>query len=140
MFYYRLFLLQTNTFQCVLVTDTERSFAIFLYAEDGIQWTTGEASGGINGLGGNPAQVGFNAGDGIRFFSVPGAQTNDIVNIDTTTNVGRAGVWMFRVDGEEIISSSCSIQVDGNNNACCVIFCSIVLHIAQSLLELRFVS
>ena len=105
--------MQTNTFQCVLVTDTIRSFVIFLYAEDGIQWTTGDASGGSGGFGGTPAQVGFNAGDGIRFFSVPGSQTNDIVNIETTSNVGRPGVWMFRVDEEEIVSSECSTQVDG---------------------------
>lgn len=94
--------LQTNTFQCVLITDEVRSFIIFNYADGEIQWTTGDDSGGLNGMGGIEAQVGFNAGDGERYASVPGSQTPDILNIDTTSNVGIAGVWMFRVDTFEI--------------------------------------
>ena len=65
--------MQKNTFQCVLATDGKSdeksdrkssSFAIFLYPQDGINWTTGDASGGKDGLGGTPAQAGINAGDG----------------------------------------------------------------------------
>ena len=100
--------LQTNTFQCILVTNGRRSFAIFLYADGEIQWTTGDLSGGSSGFGGTPAQVGFNAGDGLRFASVPGSQTSDIVNIDSTSNVDRRGVWIFRIDEEEIdVSQEC---------------------------------
>ena len=40
---------QTNTFQCVLATDGSRSSAIFLYEQGGIQWTTGDSSGGTFG-------------------------------------------------------------------------------------------
>ena len=80
---------------------------LFLYADGEIQWTTGNASGGFNGLGGTAAQVGFNAADGIRFASVPGSQTPAIINITTTSNVGRPGVWIFRVDQSEIIFTSC---------------------------------
>ena len=85
-----------------MITDGIRSFTIFNYADGEIQWTTGDASGGINGFGGTAAQVGFNAGDGIRFTNVPGSQTPGIVDIDNTTNVCRPGVWIFRVDEEEI--------------------------------------
>ena len=35
-----------------------------------MQWTTGDADGGVNGLGGNPAQVGFNRGDGTEFGEI----------------------------------------------------------------------
>ena len=86
-----------------MITDQVRSFVIFHYADGQIRWTTGDASGGSNGLGGTEAQVGFNAGDGIRFASVPGSQTPDIINIDTTSNVGIAGVWVFRVDVDEMV-------------------------------------
>ena len=79
-----------------MATDGMNSFVIFLYGE--IQWTTGDSSGGSGGLGGTQAQVGFNAGDGVRFASVPGSQTADIININTTTNVGIPGVWIFQVD------------------------------------------
>ena len=49
-----------------MVTDGANSFVIFLYADNGIQWTTGDASDGFGGFGGTPAHVGFNAGDGVR--------------------------------------------------------------------------
>ena len=99
---------QTNTFQCVMATNGATSFVIFLYADDGIQWTTGDATDGVNGLGGTPAQVGFNAGDGIRYASVPGSQTPEIINISTTSNVAVPGVWIFQVDQEEINNGGCS--------------------------------
>jgi hypothetical protein len=93
---------QTNTFQCVLMSDGTYSFVSFLYADGLIQWTTGDASGGTNGLGGTPAQGGFNAGDGARFFSIPGSQTSAILNVYNTSNVGIPGVWTFRVDQNDI--------------------------------------
>ena len=98
---------QTNTFQCIMVTDGRQSFVIFLYADGEIQWTTGDASGGTGGLGGTAAQVGFNAGDGIRFASVPGSQTADIINIDNTSNVDIPGKWVYQVD-EDVRSGGCS--------------------------------
>ncbi len=100
--------LQTNTFQCVMATDGINSFVIFLYADGEIQWTTGDASGGTGGLGGTPAQVGFNAGDGIRFATVPGSRTSDIINITQTSNVAVPGVWIFRVDEEDIAGGGCT--------------------------------
>ena len=41
--------IQTNTFQAVLAANNESSYIIFLYEEGGIQWTTGDDNGGING-------------------------------------------------------------------------------------------
>ena len=99
-----------------MATNGINSFVIFLYADGEIQWTTGSASGGTNGLGGTPAQVGFNAGDGIRFASVPGSQTAAIINITTTSNVGIPGVWIYRVDEESIAMGGCSSESNGNTN------------------------
>lgn len=80
------------------------SFVIFLYADGEIQWTTGDdgISDGVDGLGGSPAQVGFNAGDGYRFYSIPESQTAGIINISMTSNIGVPGAWMFQVNGEDI--------------------------------------
>ena len=91
----------------MLTTDGLLSFVIFLYADGEIQWTTGEASGGTDGLGGTPAQVGFDAGDGIRYFAVPGSQTDEIINIASTSNVGIPGMWIFRIDGQEVVAGGC---------------------------------
>ena len=104
---------QTNTFQCVLTTNGRRSFAIFLYADGGIHWTTGDASEGNGGFGGTPAQVGFNAGDGERFANITSSQTPDVVNVDSTTNVDTPGVWIFRVDEEEIDTRECNNDPSG---------------------------
>ena len=91
------------------MTDGQLSFVIFLYAEGLIQWTTGDASCGVSGLGGTPAQVGFNAGDGIQYASVQWSQTADIVNIDERLgNTGLKGVWIFRVDDENIRVTNCT--------------------------------
>ncbi|XP_064407749.1 sushi, nidogen and EGF-like domain-containing protein 1 [Halichondria panicea] len=72
--------------------------------------TKEDASGSTNGFGGTPAQVGFNAGDGKRFFSVPGSL---IMNIDSTTNVNIPGVWTFQVNGD---IARCSDPEDMENS------------------------
>ena len=97
---------QTNTFQCITATDSHRSYVIFLYLDNGIQWTTGDASDGENGLGGTPAQVGFNAGDNITYYAVPGSRTSSIVDIENTTNVGVPGMWVFQVNNAQVDSGT----------------------------------
>ncbi|XP_031762328.1 alpha-tectorin-like [Xenopus tropicalis] len=89
---------KTNTFQAVLTTDGKRSFIILNYGP--ITWTTGKASGGdpLTGLGGIPAQAGFNSGDKTNYFNIPGSRTPDIVNIKKTSNVNNPGRWVFEVD------------------------------------------
>ncbi len=80
---------------------------IFLYADDGIEWLWSVDHLEI------PGQVGFNAGDGIRFFSHPDSFTTNLINIPTTSNIEVPGVWVFRVDGEEVVPAGCSNQDNG---------------------------
>ncbi|KAL7990822.1 hypothetical protein Chor_014252 [Crotalus horridus] len=99
-----------NTFQIVLITDGLLSFTIFNY--ESITWTTGmhaSSGGNLAGLGGIAAQAGFNAGDGKRYFNIPGSRTDDIVDVEMTTNVGIPGRWVFRIDDAQV-------QVGGCNN------------------------
>ena len=70
------------------------SFMIFLYADGLIQWTTGDGSGGTNGLGGNAATAGYDD-NGDNSFNIPGSGTAAIINITQTSNVGIPGMWMF---------------------------------------------
>ena len=70
---------------------------MFLYADGRIQWTTGDDSGGFNGIGGTEALAGINAGDGVNSVTIPGSLTPDIINITQTSNVNIPGVWMFKV-------------------------------------------
>ncbi|KAK2168445.1 hypothetical protein NP493_1225g02057 [Ridgeia piscesae] len=91
-----------NTFQIVLITNGRHSFTIFNYGD--ITWTAGSASNGI------PAQVGFNAGDGRRYFSVPGSRTASIVNVETTSNVGLRGRWVFRIDEADVVVAGSKLK------------------------------
>ncbi len=76
-----------TSFQVVLTSDGERSYVLFSYGD--IEW-------------GRRAQIGFNAGNG-RFGSLalPGAGTDEAVLINTLSNVGQNGTFVFRVDGKE---------------------------------------
>ncbi|XP_062583117.1 sushi, nidogen and EGF-like domain-containing protein 1 [Saccostrea cucullata] len=102
--------LKRNTFQAVLITNGLHSFTIFNYAN--IDWTTGTASGGNadTGLGGKPAQVGFNAGDGKVYYVVNGSRTADIVNIHKMSNVRIPGKFVFRIDSSEIGGGGCNTE------------------------------
>ncbi|XP_053123558.1 sushi, nidogen and EGF-like domain-containing protein 1 [Hemicordylus capensis] len=89
---------KTNTFQAVLTTNEKIAFIMMNYLD--IQWTTGIASGGDakTGLGGTPAQAGFDSGDKTNYYNIPGSRTPDILNIASTTNVRVPGRWVFQVD------------------------------------------
>ena len=76
-------MLQANTFQVVIAADQQLTFVFFIYGD--IQW-------------GDGANIGFNAGDGINSFMLPGALTNQAVNIDEGSNVGVTGVYIYRID------------------------------------------
>ncbi|XP_056012711.1 sushi domain-containing protein 2-like [Ostrea edulis] len=99
---------KSNTFQAVLVKNEKRSFVIFNYLR--IDWTTGSNSLGNThtGLGGSPAQAGFNAGDRKNYYSIEGAQTDAVINLTQTSNVGIPGKWVFQVDGNSILDIKCS--------------------------------
>ncbi len=66
------------------------------------EWVTGDASGGMNGHGGTPAQAGFDAGDRVHFYALPGSLSESVANLCTTSNIGEPGVWRFRIRGGEL--------------------------------------
>ena len=64
---------KVNTFQLVITDGTDpllpaSTNVSFCYGD--MQWTTGDASGGVAGFGGTPATVGVNQGDGTDYFQV----------------------------------------------------------------------
>lgn len=61
---------KVNTFQLIITDGTDPVIGVgnnaaFCYKD--MQWTTGDASSGIDGFGGSPAVVGANKGDGVDF-------------------------------------------------------------------------
>ncbi|KAI1705857.1 nidogen-like domain-containing protein [Ditylenchus destructor] len=96
-----------NTFQAVITTDGEHSFAIFFYNK--VEWTTGDMSFGHDGLGGQPARAGFDLGDGQHYTMIHGSCSDNILEtLPEKSNVGRPGTWVFRIDGDSIQSGFCA--------------------------------
>jgi hypothetical protein len=86
-----------NTFQLLLVDrgDTGAGNFDIVMNYDKIQWETGGASGGSNGLGGTSAGAGFSAGNGNpeNFFQMPGSLVNGAF---LDTNPTRGLIWTSR--------------------------------------------
>ena len=95
-----------NTFQVLLIDRSDTGAGnfdiVFLY--DGIQWETGDASGGSGGLGGTSARVGFTNGSTFA-FELPGSGVNgalldggpDSLTGHTTNCGGELGCYIFNV-------------------------------------------
>ncbi|XP_052697611.1 sushi, nidogen and EGF-like domain-containing protein 1 [Crassostrea angulata] len=81
---------QRNTFQLVLKTDGVHSFVVFNYNK--ITWT-------------KSTQVGFNAGDGIHYFAVPGSMTDTMLSLPQMSNIAVPGQFVFRVDERKIANA-----------------------------------
>ncbi|XP_041483388.1 sushi domain-containing protein 2-like [Lytechinus variegatus] len=98
---------KVNSFQCILVLGGRFHGVIFNY--DSIRWTSDIFNGGnqFTGLGGVPAQVGFNAGDDIHAFTLHPSQTEEVINMTILSNVNVPGRFVFRVDLPEIIDPAC---------------------------------
>ena len=108
-----------NSFQLVLIdrSDTGAGNFDIEFNYDQIQWETGSASGGVGGLGGNSARVGFSNGTGAAgtFFELAGSAVNGAF-LDTgplatalilnMLNSDVAGRYIFQARNGEIIVPS----------------------------------
>lgn len=86
-------ILQTNTFQCVFVSDGEITFALFQYGDGLMQWIQADDK--------VVAEVGF-TDDKLNKFVVPVSSTRDMLLLDYLGNTEIPGVWAFRVDVESV--------------------------------------
>lgn len=97
--YYSRYTDKLNAFQLQLKSTGGGNFDMIFRYED-INWTTGDASGGTNGLGGSVARAGFSAGDGRNYyeFYFSGNQ-NFMLNLENNILAGSSepGVWQFSV-------------------------------------------
>ncbi len=98
-----------NSFQLVLVNRADLGAGDFdiLFHYDKIQWETGSASGGIDGLGGSSAGAGFANGAG-SFFEMAGSGVNGAF-LDSNpdglahgSNMGSAGTYLFQVRNGDV--------------------------------------
>ena len=94
-----------NAFQLQLVSTGNGNFDIVFRYED-INWTTGDMSGGTDGLGGTIARAGLSAGDGQNYyeFYFSGNQ-NFMLNLENTVLAGseEPGIWRFSVQNGSVV-------------------------------------
>ena len=76
----------------MLGTDTLRTVAMFIY--DDIQ-------------SGSRAQIGFDAGDRITSFTLPGALTSQTLDMEQSTNIETPGVFIYRLDSMLFFINGC---------------------------------
>jgi hypothetical protein len=84
-----------DAFQLRLTRVGTTDFNVEFRYED-INWTTGDASGGSNGLGGTGARAGFSLGDGAHFYELgqSGSQTA-LLDLENASNARQAGLYRF---------------------------------------------
>ncbi len=100
----------TNNFQMTLLERTDTGLGNFdiEFRYDRLTWTTGDASGGAGGFGGTPAQAGYDAGNGVDYFTLPGSRTPGVLQLDDLSNVSAdtPGLWYFNIRNGEIADGS----------------------------------
>jgi hypothetical protein len=71
--YYNVHADKLNTFELIISDGNDPLVGIgnnVCFCYNDMQWTTGDASGGVGGFGGTPATAGVNKGDGVNFFQI----------------------------------------------------------------------
>jgi len=101
-----------NSFQVLLVDRSDIASGDFdiYFNYDKIQWETGDASGGSDGLGGTSAAVGYNAGTGEdgTYYELPGSLVNGAFldggpdSLVAGSNIGVAGRYLFNVRNGQV--------------------------------------
>lgn len=88
-----------NTFQLVLRDryDLTGDVVDIEFRYEDISWTTGDASGGENGLGGTPAFAGFTGDTNTAPQQLSGSGTGSIIDLDNRSNLGDSGVFAYQI-------------------------------------------
>ena len=100
-----------NAFQ-IRLYDTGNSNMVIEYRYEDINWTTGDLSGGTDGLGGVVARAGWTSGDGMNYeeLAVSGNQ-NGMLNLENLSNIDQPGVFVFNVNGGVVDTSTINVNI-----------------------------
>ena len=86
-----------NTFQLVIRdrNDLEGSNTDVEFRYGNLEWTTGDASGGQDGLGGQSAIAGYTGGAEGVSQTLVGSGTSNVLTLNQSSNKGKDGRWYF---------------------------------------------
>jgi len=99
-----------------------------------LEWTTGDLSGGTNGLGGTPAVAGIDAGDTINAVALPNSGTSAVMNLVNLTNANDPGVFRYRLANGTLpscgnstleVCETCDLGAQNDNNGSCTEICQL---------------
>jgi len=93
--------MQLNTYQSLIVTDFNRTFAILLYAD--IQWVSTQSN--LTRY----AQVGVYSGDRMHFKEFPYSGTANLTNLEQFTNVDVPGMSLYEISDRTVRPAGCTI-------------------------------
>ncbi|XP_055846517.1 nidogen-like isoform X1 [Episyrphus balteatus] len=83
-----------NTFQAVIICNSNETYVQFIYPKGGINWMQADSLG--FGELDFPAQVGFVSDDGTHFM-IDGSGKKNVLHISYMSNIGIDGVFLYRV-------------------------------------------
>ena len=100
-----------NTFQAVLAADEYASYIVFNY--ENIDYADGATFSGL----GSEVQVGFDEGKvfGGRYYIHPTSWSANVLELNSTSNVGVPGRWVYRVDNYLHTEPTCNNVVLAGN-------------------------
>ncbi|KAF6073542.1 nidogen 1 [Phyllostomus discolor] len=104
-----------NTFQAVLASSDSSSYAIFLYPEDGLQFTTTFSKKKNSQV---PAMVAFSQEllgslwSSNRVYNIFANDRESIGNLARSSNSGQQGVWMFEIGSPDTANGGLSSDVN----------------------------
>uniref|UniRef100_A0A8C4NB86 Nidogen 2 n=1 Tax=Eptatretus burgeri TaxID=7764 RepID=A0A8C4NB86_EPTBU len=112
---------QSNTFQLVLASDEDDTFALLLYPEHTLQVFSTPPKEERKDLTETPARVGFSQGSRTVFFiPVEGSSyevtspSNPPQQLPRTSNSGRKGIWAFRVGSTGRLNNIQPAEIQGD--------------------------
>ena len=100
---------KVNAFQLQLI-DSGNGDAFVVFRYENVDWTTGTASGGTSGLGGQAARAGFNSGTGTIIELPQSGDDFSMLDLDQRLpevglNSRQAGVYIFEIRNGEITTN-----------------------------------
>ncbi|XP_055855173.1 nidogen-like [Episyrphus balteatus] len=98
-----------NTFQAVIICNSDETYVQFIYPDEGINWFNSDSvEFGVRDV---LAQAGFVSDDG-RYFMINGSGTENVANLSKMSNIGINGVFLYRVG---LLGFDSNISDEDNN-------------------------
>lgn len=91
-----------NSFQVTLFQVGDEGDFDIEFRYNKLEWTTGDASEGINGLGGIPAAAGFTNGDGVTELQPGSFLSPGALNMANESNVDEDGIWVYNIRNDMV--------------------------------------